>query len=303
MKNNNPHVYEFKYEGKFTGLDALTVLHSQINFVSAIKEIKDHKFPEIQLDFKINGLEKGSLDINHVIEVAAVSGMFVMENVEYIENVFKIFGDIIKLKKFLKEKKADEVKSLRGDTIEIHLNGDNIQIASDAFKIYQNSQIISGTLTNTGRLLNGDKEIEFVQISEKKTKKKLIKIEKEDFSNLGSENPYLSTKTDEQFILKQILFIKKPNLFPERNKKWIWEFIHQGRDIKAPVIDENFKGKINNGLKLGQGDRLKADLKVFYKFDERFNTYVETQKYEVHNISEVIERTDTTSLDLLYNGN
>lgn len=97
----------------------------------------------------------------------------------------------------------------------------------------------------------------------------------------------------------QILFIKKPNLFPIKNKKWVWELIHTGRDIKAVIIDDVFLQKINNGLKVGQGDRLKADLKIYYKFDERLNTYLESGKYEVSNITDIIERTSETKFDFL----
>ena len=109
----------------------------------------------------------------------------------------------------------------------------------------------------------------------------------------------LLKRTDEQTYKNQILFIKKPNLFPDKKKKWVWELLHQGRDIKAIIVDEAFMQKINNGLKVGQGDRLQADLKIFYKYDERFNTYLESKKYEVLNITKVIERTDESKFEFL----
>jgi hypothetical protein len=299
MAAKKTNAYEFKYEGDFKSLDALTVLHSQINFVTALKEIKDYRFPEIQLDIKIKGVEKGSLDINHIIEVAAVSGMFVMEHYQYIETVFKIFGDIVKLKKFLKGEKAVETKSVGNDKIEIHLNGDNIQIHPDAFKIYQNSPVISNAFNNTSKLLSGNNDIDYIEVTDKRKNKKLLKIDKSEFEMLGQENPYLYKKVDEQTKTGQVLFIKKPNLFPEKKKKWVWELIHTGRDIKAVISDDAFLRKINEGLKLGQGDRLKADLKIFYKYDERFNTFLESGKYEVSNIVDIIGRTNETKLDFL----
>lgn len=299
MAAKKTNAYEFKYEGNFKSLDALTVLHSQINFVTALKEIKDYRFPEIQLDIKIKGVEKGSLDINHIIEVAAVSGMFVMEHYQYIETVFKIFSDIVKLKKFLKGEKAAETKSVGNDKIEIHFNGSNIQIHPDAFKIYQNSPVISSAFNNTSKLLSGNNDIDYIEVTDKRKDKKLLKIDKSEFEMLGQENPYLVRKVDEQTKTGQVLFIKKPNLFPEKKKKWVWELIHTGRDIKAVISDDIFLKKINDGLKLGQGDRLKADLKIYYKFDERFNTYLESGKYEVSNIVDIIGRTSDTKLDFL----
>lgn len=299
MPAKKVNAYEFKYEGNFKSLDALTVLHSQLNFVTVLKEIKDHRFPEVKLDIKIKGVEKGSLDINHVIEVAAVTGMFVMEHIEYISSVFKILGDIIKLKKFLKGAKAESVKTVGNDKIEIHLNGDNIQIDAEAFKIYQNSPVITNAFNNTSKLLADNEDIDYIEVTEKRNRKKLLKIEKSEFEVLGEDNPYLLKRTDEQTYKSQILFIKEPNLFPVKNKKWVWKLLHQGRDIKAVITDDAFMKQIDNGLKVGQGDRLQADLKIFYKFDERFNTYLESQKYEVSNITKIIERTDDTKFDFL----
>lgn len=299
MNINKEGIYQFKYEGDFTSLDALTVLNSQLNFITILNEVRVQKFPEIKLDIKIKGVEKGSLDIQHFIDVAAISGMFVMENYSYTQTVFKIFGDIIKLKKFLKAKKADDVKEAKGDTVNVYLQGDNITVHPDAFKIYQNSQVVTTAIGNTSRLLSGNDDIKFIEVTETKKSKSLLKINKFDLPALSESNPYLDHKIDEQLYKGQVLFVKEPNLFPplQKGKKWVWKLIHQGRDIKGIIVDEKFQREINDGRKLGQGDRLKADLKVFFKYDERLNTYVESQKYEVSNIVEIIDRKDGFKLD------
>jgi hypothetical protein len=147
--------------------------------------------------------------------------------------------------------------------------------------------------------LSGNNDIDYIEVTDKRKNKKLLKIDKSEFEMLGQENPYLYKKVDEQTKTGQVLFIKKPNLFPEKKKKWVWELIHTGRDIKAVISDDAFLRKINEGLKLGQGDRLKADLKIFYKYDERFNTFLESGKYEVSNIVDIIGRTNETKLDFL----
>jgi len=290
--------YTFKYEGNFTSLDTLTVLQTQLNFVTIISEIKDHQFPELKLDFKIEGLQKGSLDVQHVVEVATVSGMFVIEHQEYIRTIFNIFKDLITIKKFLKGNRADKEDASSGDRITIYFNGDNINVSKDAIKIYQSSPIITSSILNTGKLLSENNEVEFVEVNEQNSKNKLLHIDKEAFDDLKEDNPYLLKATDEQMYHQQHLFIKKPNLFPEKKKKLIWELLHKGRDIKAVISDEGFIYKINEGLKVGQGDRLIADLKVYLKFDERFNTFIESGKYEVKNIIEVIPRPINTKLDI-----
>lgn len=300
MKGSNPKSlsYTFKYDGDFKSLDALTVLHTQLNFVTIVSEIKDHKYPELKLDFKIKGLTKGSLDVNHVVEVASVTGMFVITNYEYITNVFQIFKDLIALKKLLKDKRADSEKELSNGKIIVELNGDNITVEKDAIKIYQNSPVIANSLINTGKLLSDNSEVDYVEVSENLTKEKLLVINKNEFESLKEENPYLEKVTDEQVYHRQHLFIKEPNLFPEKKKKWVWKMLHKGRDIKAVIIDDVLMAKINNGLRVGQGDRLVADLKIFYKFDERFNTFIESGKYEVKNVIDVVPRPTNSQLDI-----
>ncbi|POY36421.1 hypothetical protein C3K47_11795 [Solitalea longa] len=134
MKDNST-IYHFKYEGDFHSVDALTILHTQLNFISILTEIKDQIYPEVKLNIKLQGLEKGSLDVQHVVEIATVSGMFVMENYSYISKIFEVFGDLVKLKSFLKGEKATETKEVGNDKIEIHIKGDNITIHPDAFKM------------------------------------------------------------------------------------------------------------------------------------------------------------------------
>jgi hypothetical protein len=196
--------------------------------------------------------------------------MFVMDNYKYITTVFKIFSDLIKLKRFLKGEKADDVKKLEHEKIEVHLHGDNIQVHPGAITIYQNSPVISNAFNNTGRVLDGNKDLQSIVITETNSRKKLT-IQKDEFRILGAPNPYLIGRTDEQTYKQQILFIKKPNLFPDKKKKWVWDFLHQGRDIKGVIVHEAFMKQIDDGLRIGQGDRIKADLKIFYRYDEKKN--------------------------------
>lgn len=282
--------YMFTYDGDFKSLDTLTVLHSQINFVTILSEIKDHIHPELKLDFKIKGVSQGSLNIQHLVDVMAVSGLFVIEHYEYISNIFQIFGDIVSLMKFLKGQRAEKTESSADGNIYIWLDGDNITVHPDAFKIYQNSPIITNSLNNTGKLLSENEDIDRVQVTDTTKKNKFLEIEKDDFKYLSESNPYLQRTTDQQTIPAQHLYIKKPNLFPENKKKWVWELIHRGRDIKAIIDDPVLLKRINGGLRIGQGDRLIADLKIHYKFDERYNTFIESGKYEVFNVTEIRPR-------------
>lgn len=295
---NNENTFEFKYEGKFDSLDASIVLNSQLNFINILNEVRRQHCPEVELSIRIEGVNKGSLEINHLIDVVGATGIFLHENYKYIEDVITIFTDIIKLKRFLKSSKADSVKASEGNNVTVNINGDGITVHEGAIRIYQNSTVVNNSLNNTSKLLKQAEEVECLEIINKDKGKKYLEFKKEEFSILGESNPYLDKTNDVQVSENQVLYIKKPNLFPIEGKKWVWELIHRGRDIKAIIVDESFRDRINKGLKVGQGDRLRADLKIHYKFDERLNTLIESQKFEVLNISEIIERSQEPRLEM-----
>lgn len=292
MAPNKSTTYEFKYEGDFNSLDALTVLHSQINFVSIINEIKDLQFPDIKLGIKIKGLEKGSLDVNHIIEVAYTSGLFVMDNYKYVQTIFKIFGDLVKLKAFLRGEKAEKSKGSDGDKIEVHLNGNNIVVHPDAFRIYQDSTIITSAFNNTSKLLSANKEIDYIEVSEQNTHEQMLKIDKEEFELLGEENPYLSTLLPNEQAIRKIGMLNIYTL--SFDKKTNWEFLYEGHKFKAKISDE-FAKTIDKGTSFAKGDSLEAEFEIKQQFDESVNTYV-NKSFKIIRIIKHIPRNEQGNL-------
>lgn len=283
MATDQSSSYEFKYEGDFQSLDALTVLHSQINFVAIINEIKDLQFPDIKLGIKIKGLEKGSLDVNHIIEVAYTSGLFVMDNYKYVQTIFKIFGDLVKLKAFLKGEKAEKTKE-SGNNISIYLNGNNIEIHPDAFRMYQNSPVITGAFNNTSKLLSANREIDYVAVSEQNSKEQMLKIDKEEFELLGEENPYLTTiLPNEQIVRKRGMLNISTLSFDKRNN---WEFVFEGQKFKAKISEE-FSQSIDNGASFAKGDSLEAEFEIKQQFDDSVNAYVNKGFKIIHIINHI----------------
>lgn len=289
--------YEFKYEGEFQSLDALTVLNTQLNFVTILSEIKEHVYPEAKLDIRIEGAEKGSLIINHFIEIASVSGMFILDNYTYVKTLFEVLIDLIKIYKFLDGKKPDKVEKTGDGSVNLYLYGSNNSFSENAFNIFCNSGIINNAMNNTSKILLENNDVTSIELNDKEDKKQLMHIDRSEFEKLGRENPFMDKQTIEDLKKNQILFVYKSNLFPDPKKKWVWEFIHKGRNIKATIKDPEFLKKINQGLRLGQGDRLKADLKVFCDYDERLGTHIESGKYEVSNISDIIYRSGENKIN------
>jgi hypothetical protein len=126
----------------------------------------------------------------------------------------------------------------------------------------------------------------------------LIKVDRVDFEVMQSENSYLGREISNEISVNERLFIKKPNLMPEKGKVFTWGFLHKGRDITAKITDKSFISKIDDGaIRLGKGDRIIVDLKIGYKWDETFMANVENNKYEVVKVHKFIERNEQTILD------
>lgn len=298
-QNKKTEEYNVKYNGTFKSLDAFTVLKSQTEIVKIINEIAIYEFPETNINVRIKGFKKGSLDVQQLIEIGTASGMFVIEHYEYIKTIFKIFSDIVKLKTFLGDEKAKSVVN-NGTEVKLTIKGKNITIHPNAFKIYTDSPIINNSLSSTAQLLESQDEISNLEAFKKnkgQRKSRLLNIKKANIEKLKKENPYLSGNYIEQKYEGQILLIKKPNLLPEKGRVWRWSLIHKGRDIQANIEDDNFKSKIDKGLKIGKGDRLKADLIVKYKFDKKFQEYLETNRFIINNVTPIEGNPKQTQID------
>lgn len=223
--------------------------------------------------------------------------MFIAEHKDVIETVIKYLSQIIKLKSFFKDSKSKGSITKSGDNVIIKIKGNNITIAQDAFKIFTHSPVLNNSLLNTGKILDSTDEIKSFTIKQSGRKERITALKQKDFKLLTSPNPYLNPKTTEETFHNQILFIKKPNLFPEKGKNWFGEFIYHGRDIKARIDDKSFRKQIDDGFKVGKGDRLKATIIVYMKFDKRLNTFIESNKFSINNITDIIPRSKQTEFD------
>lgn len=298
MTNQKPNSLIFKYEGDFEGLDTVTVLQTQLNFIAVLSEIKTNVYPELKINFKISGTEKGSLDINHIIEFSQVAGLFALEHKDYLKGLFDIFKDLVKLKSFLRGEKAatiDKINDGKMVTV-INVNGDNNVFHADAIKIYQGNHIVNNALASSGKYLSDTPEITSVEVSSDDSSSKKLVIPREEFDDLRSDNTYLSTDKTSKMLMNQNLFVKDPNLFPVEGRMWNWKFLYKGNTITAEIKDDSLRHMINEGKKFGQGDCIVADIVAHYKFNKGLNTYELSGKYEITAIRSITDRSENGKL-------
>lgn len=263
---------------------------------------KKELYPDASVKIKVGAFKEGSFILELLSETTWLENLFSNDYVEVAGEVLAGFAIILKLRKLLKGKKAKEIKENKNGTVEITISdGSKVTIKDSVFNIYQNSTVVNKAIEKNFELLERDTEIEGIKITEVKgkVKKEILDVNREAFEHISKPNEYLDRSQTENTLFNERLFIKKPNLFPQKNRVWIWEFIHRGRDVKAKITDKKFLKQINNGLRVGQGDRLIVDLKVYYKFDKRFRTWIEANKFDVIKVHNFEERTNETQIELI----
>jgi len=288
--------FEFSYQGD-NSIDINTLLTSQFHFIASLSAIQNELYPDVELKIKVAAFEEGSFVINMIAETTFLQTMFTKENVAVLGGVLTAFKSAIEIHKYLKGKKPDSVKE-SGDSYVISNSGNNSPIVIDrrVYNLYKHNTQLSSSIQKNFEALEKDTAIEGIQIRPDDAPEPLIDIPQEEFAELAQPNPYLDKEQNEELHSNETVFIKKPNLMPEKNKVWNWELVHKGRDIKAKITDRAFEASINNGLRVAQGDRLIVDLKIFQKWHERFNTFIESGRFEITKVHKLIERPTQTPL-------
>ena len=284
MSTKNQTQFEFKYEGD-NYIDINTLLTSQFHFLATITEIQKTLHPTAKVSIKIGAFREGSFIVDMLMESSFIKDFFSNGGGKITLDVLAGFASLISIHQYLKGRKAETVEDKGNGNVEIKVDGDknSIIVNQKVFHIYKSNQTASNSIEKNFELLDADPGITGIVINrtDKGQKENILNVPKQEFKDIAKPNSYLSKEITDETHLSQVLFIKKPNLYPENNKVWNWELMHKGRDIVAKITDVDFRIKINEGLKVGQGDRLIADLKIFYKWNESYMTYVESGKYEI----------------------
>jgi hypothetical protein len=231
-----------------------------------------------------------------LMETNFLQHIFTKENAGIIGGILGAFKTALEIHKYLKGKKPESIIE-QGDKYEI-TNGDNAKIIVDkrVFNVYRHNENLTQSIQKNFEALSNDASVEGITIRPDNNPEPIVNISKQEFDELSKPNPFFDKEQNEEMWVDETVFIKKPNLMPEKGKVWNWELLHKGRDIKAKITDPRFELQINEGLRVAQGDRLIVDLKIFYKWHDRYNTFVESGKYEIIKVHKLIEREEQSKM-------
>jgi len=269
---------------------ANTLFTSQLNFINAINELQKELYPEAHMTIKIKPFGKGSFIVNLLFETSWIENLFTIENIAFIPVIIENLEKILNIREKLNLKKAKEEKEV-DDQIEIITDGDVIiKTGKKLFNIHRSNRNLDDYINRGFEPLIKDESIKGISIQDCETQKEYLNLKRDIFPRLTGKNEYFDQTKDGQIHYEQVLYIKKPNLYPEEGKICQWGFIYRGRDISAKMLDLEFLQFVNNGLRVAKGDRLICDLKIYMKYDEQLMTDVETNKFDVIKIHKLVER-------------
>jgi hypothetical protein len=296
--------FEYKYNGEIDFIDINTLLTTQIHFVSIINEVQRNIFPEIDLKINVEAPKKGSFIFQQIFEWTANSDIFTKDKVEYLSNlggvvtsIMGAVGSLYALYVFLKGKKAEKIEDEGNGKIKIKNNEGEILIVENViFNLYTSNQSLNDAFRKQAEALENDINVEGIQIINQDKNEIIVDVKRDSFNDFTNNNEYLNSSIIEKPKPSIRLFIKKPDLFPKTDKV-TWEFIYDGRNIRAIITDSSFIDKINNGLRVGQGDCMVVDLIIIAEYDKRFNTHID-KKYEIPNVISIEEKPSNLQTEL-----
>jgi hypothetical protein len=296
--------FEYKYNGEIDFIDINTLLTTQIHFVSIINEVQRNIFPEIDLKINVEAPKKGSFIFQQIFEWTANSDIFTKDKVEYLSNlggvvtsIMVVVGSLYELFKFLKGRKAEKIEDEGNGKIKIKNNeGDILIVENVIFNLYTSNQSLNDAFRKQAEALENDINVEGIQIINQDKNEIIVDVKRDSFNDFTNNNEYINSSIIEKPKPSIRLFIKKPDLFPKTDKV-TWEFIYDGRNIRAIITDSSFIDKINNGLRVGQGDCMVVDLIIIAEYDKRFNTHID-KKYEIPNVISIEEKPNNLQTEL-----
>lgn len=267
---------KISYEGQHHQMDLDTLILSLLHFSELVKSASEEVMPGEKIEIKIDATDKGSFEVFLRLCSEVPKGLLsylTWDNLEKLTVIMTLVGGFLKLKKFLKGKKPDNVQKRDSVTI-ITYGNSTISVTDKVYNFYKGSQKANEHVECLFDKLVERPEIEGFNIEAEN--ENIFHATSEDFVGMSQKNE-LVQEAEEIKVVKADLSILK--VVFQKNRKW--EFIYLGNKISAEIADEQFWDKINNsGVRFGKGDILSVELEITQIFDYDVNTYL-NQKYRV----------------------
>jgi len=293
ISNASDNNFKIKFDGQQHQVDANVLISSLIHTTTIVQEVNKYLNSGKKIDIRVKALEKGSF-LCHIelVETAfdSLKNLLTKENIELGSAIIASLVGLIELKKFLKGKRAKEIKH-QGEKTKITNNEGNILIIENAtFNIYEHSSLVKDALTQNFDVLNNDPAITGFEITDS-NEVPLVRVDKEEFVDMAQKSEEVE-EGERRIVEAATVNIVRVSF--EENLKW--DFYYRGIKISAKIADPNFFELIDRGEAFAKGDVLEIELQISQKFDETVNTFI-TKSYQVNKIVRHLSRNEQQKIN------
>lgn len=233
--------------------------------VETLEYIANHQLQDDDFcKFKVTSIKEGSFEIiiKQIIEVSPA--LF-----DASKPILEVFRQILEIRQLFNGEIPSKDKIVKnGDRTTISANGNTINCDTVVFNTYVGDDRIEKSVAKVSKAVSHDGE--HSKLKYEFDKNQTIEFSKEQMINLS--NPMdVSVLNDnlETNIMDTDLKVRKPDLVG--NSKW--QFILNGKNIKADILDEYFLCRVrNNEITFNAKTILRVKLEVRYE-EEKIISY------------------------------
>lgn len=263
-------------------IDLKDLLHSLDGTVELIDFVSNSLDKESFTKINVQGTRTGSFIIDFCFLAREGLGLFNTENITYAKLCLDTVCALFNLKKHLKGKKAKSVASTEAGKVTIeNVDSEKLVINTYIYNMY-------GSESNQSmkRIFSECKRDGFY-IENKG--KKIVEIDKSEFSNMGKDIDSLLEETVTTTTARLMVGIKKADFVGESK----WELIYNNKVLKASIKDIDFKEALHNGSISITG---KTCMEIELLTEAHLNEIGEVVK-TAHYINKVLNITDSEEVE------
>lgn len=274
------------FGGRPKSINALTFAHSLLSISEALREINGVTNPHQRLEVTIDAVGPGSFRARLKTSAKNLPGLFkgTMSHVVLPIFVWYLTDQILD---------DDSVNVVVNDDHYVVERGDDrIILPKDVYEArtqIKSDETIRKNVSRTFEVLEDDESVsELSIIPEIDSDDPIATFPRSEFPERSAliepavlpENTRIVHERAELVIVRVIL----------KRSKRKWQFVYQGFQISAPVLDDAFYDKIERReVFFGQGDILDARLKIVQTLDEASGAYLnDPNSYEVVEVYDVL---------------
>jgi hypothetical protein len=284
--------FKLKFDGQIEQIDANILVNSLIHTSNVVQEINRYLDTGKKIEIKVQAPEKGCflIQINLIETVlTSIHNIFTKDNINITADIITTLIGLITIVKFLKGRKASEIRTSEDTTIITNQEGNELRIDNCTYNIYEKSSVVKDSICQNFESIQNDPSITAYEITDI-NENTLVRVDRNEFELLSRKSEEL---LDNERILTEIATLHVVRVAFEEALKW--DFYFKGNKISAKIKDPSFYKTIDKGESFAKGDTLEVELQIIQKWEESVNTYI-NKSYQITGILRHLPKSEQQKL-------